>query len=78
MKKLQTFLVLLATSFLLGSQVMAQVPQGIPYQGAARDARGNVLANQVISLEINIHDVTATGRVVFHETHTVKTKFVKN
>ena len=42
--------------FLFGPQLMAQgVPQGMKYQGVARDADGNVLANQRIALKINLN-----------------------
>ncbi len=53
--------------------VLAQSPNAIPYQGVARDAAGNIMATQNISLRISIHDVTATGTVVFNETHNVTT-----
>ncbi len=53
--------------------VKAQAPQAIPYQGVARNASGSVLASQAISLRISIHDLTASGTVVFSETHQVTT-----
>ena len=70
MKKQILFLVVfIAAAFL----VHAQAPNAIPYQGVARNAGGNILASQPISLRISIHDVTATGTVVFSETHAVTT-----
>ena len=51
----------------------AQVPNAIPYQGVARNAAGNIIASQSISLRIKIHDVTASGTVVYSETHSIST-----
>ncbi len=63
------------TFILLGllSFAYAQTPQLINYQGVARDASGNVLANQAIGLRINIHSTNGTGPVVYQETHSVTT-----
>ena len=47
----------------------AQTPQAIPYQGVARNAAGSILASQPVSLRISIHDITATGVIVYSETH---------
>lgn len=51
----------------------SQSPQGIPYQGVARNASGAILANQPITLRMSIHDTTTTGTVVYNETHTITT-----
>ncbi len=51
----------------------AQAPNAIPYQGVARNAAGNILAAQPISLRVSIHDISASGTVVFSETHAVTT-----
>lgn len=59
--------ILLATATLL----QAQVPLKINYQAAVRDASGNILANTTIGLRLSIHDGSATGTVVYSETHTV-------
>lgn len=53
--------------------VKAQAPNAIPYQGVARNAAGNILAAQPISLRVSIHDISALGTVVFSETHAVTT-----
>ena len=53
--------------------VRAQAPQAISYQGVGRDAGGNIIASQNISLRFSIHDVTATGTVVYSETHAATT-----
>jgi hypothetical protein len=65
---------LLAFAFLLlANCLIAQTPQGIPYQAVARDNAGNLIKNQNIALQFKIHDGTATGPVVFTETHAVTT-----
>ncbi|MEP7168264.1 MAG: collagen-like protein, partial [Bacteroidota bacterium] len=51
----------------------AQTPQAIPYQGVARNASGNIIAGQNISLRLSIHDVTPAGTVVYKETHSTTT-----
>lgn len=53
--------------------VLAQSPQQFNYQGVARDNGGNTLSNQSIGLQIDIRQTTATGTVVFTETHATVT-----
>lgn len=72
MKKLLLLLFIINCSLLMNNS-FAQAPNAIPYQGVARNAAGNILAAQPISLRISIHDVTASGTVVFSETHAVTT-----
>ena len=48
----------------------AQAPQKISYQGVARTVSGTVLANQPIGIKFDIHQGSASGPVVFTETHT--------
>ena len=43
-------------------------PQGINYQGVAREASGNAILNQNISLRLSILDSSATGTSVYMET----------
>jgi hypothetical protein len=59
----------LLTFFLtiLTISVSAQAPLQIPYQGVARDAQGNALQNQDISLILSVEDIS--GAVLFAETH---------
>lgn len=54
---------------LLNVAMMAQSPQAINYQGLARDNAGNILANQIISLRLSVLSGTASGTVVYAETH---------
>ena len=51
----------------------AQTPQTIPYQAVARNVAGNLLANQNISLRFTVHDLTATGGVLYQETQSATT-----
>jgi hypothetical protein len=52
--------------------VFAQtVPQGMKYQAVARDAKGNILAEQQIGLRINL--TSASSTIFYSETHTVNT-----
>lgn len=62
-------------SFILLSitTMFAQAPQAFNYQGVARDAMGNSLPNQTISLRMTILQGSAAGSTVYVETHAVTT-----
>jgi len=49
--------------------ISAQVPQKIAYQAVLRNADGTVMANQQVELQAVLHKTTATGDVVYSETH---------
>jgi len=51
----------------------AQTPQSIPYQAVIRNTDGTVMAEAAITMTFKIHDVTATGIVVYEENHTSST-----
>jgi hypothetical protein len=51
----------------------AQAPNAIPYQGVARNAAGNIISSQAISLRISIRDISAAGTIIFRETHSTTT-----
>jgi len=51
----------------------AQAPQSISYQSVIRDNSGALLINQDIGLRINIHNLTASGSVIYQETQTATT-----
>lgn len=51
----------------------AQVPQGIPYQAAARNSSGAVLASTSVSVRFTIRDSVATGIIKYRETHSTTT-----
>ena len=53
--------------------LFAQPPQTFKYQAVARDNAGNVLDNQNVSFQISILQGSASGTIVFTETHDVFT-----
>ncbi len=63
---------LLAT-LLLPFLLLAQAPQAFDFQGVARDASGNVMSSQAISLRISILAGSPGGDVAYQETHSVTT-----
>ena len=67
MKK--TLLVLL----FLPAFLLAQVPQGVGYQGVATDANGIELVNQSISIRASVLSGSANGTVEWEETHATST-----
>ncbi len=72
MKKILFQNVILAvTCLFLTSSLVAQSPQGIPYQAVMRNADGSVMANSAVSLTFMIHDGTANGNVVYQESHAI-------
>jgi hypothetical protein len=70
MKKESTLLFVL---IFFTSLLYAQVPQAIPYQAAARNAQGQVLANQNIRVRFTLTDSLAAGTVLYKETHQTTT-----
>src|SRR5688572_27616999 len=69
MKKLKIGLL----AYLLSAGMYAQSPQSIKYQGVARNATGNILANQGLNVRLTIKNGSATGPAVYIETHSVTT-----
>jgi trimeric autotransporter adhesin len=51
----------------------AQAPNLINYQGVARNAVGNPLSNQTINLRLSVHNLSASGTVVYTETRPITT-----
>ena len=65
---------LLLASVLFCAITFAQtVPQGINYQGVARDASGAELTNQTLTIQLSVISASATGPVSWQETHSVAT-----
>jgi uncharacterized protein (TIGR02145 family) len=62
-----------ATTFLMFITpfLWAQAPQGIPYQAVMRNADGTVMESSAVSLTFMIHDGSATGTVVYQESHSL-------
>ena len=53
--------------------LFGQVPQGIPYQAVARDAQGNPMSNQSLTVQFSLHEASADGQVVYQETQNTTT-----
>lgn len=62
----------LLTALLCGS-LAAQVPQAFDFQAVARDASGNVLSAQPVSVRLSVHSGDPVGTIVYQETHAVST-----
>jgi hypothetical protein len=61
---------LLCFCFLSSLLGFAQAPQSIPYQAVVRNADGSAMSSTAMTMTFKIHDVTATGNVVYQESHT--------
>ncbi len=59
----------LSLQLLISTFLFAQAPQGIPYQAVMRNADGSVMASSAVSLTFMIHDASATGTIVYQESH---------
>lgn len=53
--------------------IWAQAQQRIPYQAVVRNTDGSTLANTAVTITFKIHDNSATGTVVYEETHATNT-----
>ena len=62
MKKLLTIFL-----SIISLTLMAQVPQGVGYQGVATDANGIELVNQAISIRASVLSGSATGTIEWEE-----------
>lgn len=69
MKKVQYQFLLLIILAAIPIQLSAQSPQGFSYQAVVRDG-GNVLANQLVSIEFTIEE---NGTALYQETHALNT-----
>jgi uncharacterized protein (TIGR02145 family) len=70
MKKHIPALILFLALF-VSSSLVAQSPQGIPYQAVMRNADGSVMASSEAVFTFMIHDGTANGTVVYQESHSL-------
>lgn len=66
--------IILSLAFMLiASMSFGQVPQKFNYQGIARDAKGNPLGNQQISLKLSILPVADAANAEYEETQQITT-----
>ncbi len=56
-------------ALLISATVFAQAPQSFKYQAVARDASGEVKANQKVGFQISILQSSESGTTVYTETH---------
>ena len=64
---------LLLLLFCIPFLTLAQVPQGVGYQGVAIDANGVELVNQAISIQASVLSGSNTGTIEWQETHSTTT-----
>ena len=57
----------------LAPALYSQAPQSIPYQAIIRNTDGSTMANAAVTITFKIHDNSATGTVVYEETHAATT-----
>jgi hypothetical protein len=69
-------LLLLIFTIVLFESVQAQIPQTLNYQGIARNANGEPIRYQEISVRISIIDSALAGKVAYQETRRVRTNYV--
>ena len=70
-------LLTLTTALLISVLTFAQnVPQGINYQGVARDGNGAILQNHFMSLKASIYSDTVSNTIQWQEVHSVTTNDV--
>lgn len=70
---MKTILKTLLTLLCLCALAFGQAPESLNYQAVARDANGNPLTNQSISLRMSVLSGSANGSLVFEELHTAST-----
>jgi len=70
---LRVAVIIIIINMLIGSSIFAQSPEAFKYQAIARDASGNVIANQNVSFRISILKTSETGTPVYVETHNLTT-----
>lgn len=64
---------MLLSYMLMNQDILAQVPQAVPYQAVARDTSGNILANQTIKFRFSVRHLLPTGTIQYQETHLTTT-----
>lgn len=73
MKNLLHFIVFFVICMTGTTNTFSQSPEGINYQATLRDASGNLMNNQAVTLWFIIHKDSANGGIVYRESHTVTT-----
>ena len=63
----------IAVLAMVGNMAMAQAPQSIPYQAAARNSGGAILASTAITVRFTVRDSSMAGTIRYRETQNVTT-----
>ncbi len=63
----------IAFSVICSNTIFAQAPNLFKYQSIARNSTGLILPNLPVSIRMSIHNLSASGVIVFQETHSVTT-----
>ena len=71
--KMKKLLLTLGIVLLISSTLLAQAPQSFKYQAIARDIDGSIIANQQVSVKINLIQGSENGNVVYSEFHNLQT-----
>jgi hypothetical protein len=66
-------LLLLASVLFCAITFAQNVPQGINYQGIARDSTGAELSNQTLTIQLSVIEASTAATVSWQETHSVTT-----
>ncbi|NVO02981.1 MAG: collagen-like protein [Bacteroidetes bacterium] len=69
MKRILTF----SIALLLSTQIFSQAPEMFNYQAVCRTSTGVIIANQPVAFLLTIHDLTASGSVLYSERQTATT-----
>ena len=64
---------ILVASICLSGQLFAQAPQKMSYQAVVRNATNNLISSSAVGMQISVLQGSASGTVVFAETHTTTT-----
>ena len=59
----------MAGAIFMAYSAIAQAPERMTYQAVVRDAQNEIVANQGVTFEVSISQTSATGTVVFEESH---------
>ena len=66
-------LFIISILFLSRNDIYAQPPQKMSYQAVVRNAQNSLVVNQAVGVKVSIRQYSATGPIIFIETHTTTT-----
>jgi hypothetical protein len=67
------FLLCFSIAIFACSAIFSQSPQYVPYQAVARNAAGNLLVNQNVSLRFTVRETSGSGTIDYQETQSATT-----